>query len=77
METLVIPKIITEINPYAFAGCTSIKTVVIHVNVEKIGSYAFDGCKNLTIKCEAKEQPSAWDVNWNPSNRPVEWDYDE
>ena len=77
VETLVIPKIITEINPYAFAGCTSIKTVVIHVNVEKIGSYAFDGCKNLTIKCEAKEQPSAWDVNWNPSNRPVEWDYDE
>lgn len=77
VETLVIPKIITEINPYAFSGCTSIKTVVIHVNVEKVGSYAFDGCENLTIKCEAREQPSAWDKNWNPSNRPVEWDYDE
>ena len=57
----------------AFRGCTSLKSVTIGSSVTAIGSYAFRGCTSLTIYCEATEQPSGWNSNWNYSNRPVYW----
>lgn len=45
---LIIPDNITEIKKYAFAGCSSIKTISIPRDVESIASSAFDICKNLT-----------------------------
>jgi len=45
--------------------------------VTSIGYYAFAYCSSLTIYCEAESQPSDWDKEWNPDNRPVEWGYKE
>ena len=38
---LVIPDSVTEINAYAFYGCTGLTSVVIPDSVTSIGSYAF------------------------------------
>ena len=40
-----------------------------------IGSQAFYDCKNLTIYCEAEEQPEGWSADWNKSRCPVVWGY--
>ena len=45
---LVIPQDVTNISYYAFAGCTSIKSVTIHSAVELIQSTAFRGCNGIT-----------------------------
>lgn len=48
IEQLTIPKNITEIQEYAFVGCTSLKKVTVSNNVTKIGRDAFTGCEALT-----------------------------
>ena len=70
-----IPDCVTRIEYYAFDGCTSITGVIIPNSVTSIGNYAFLGCTSLTIYCEAENQPSGWNSNWNPSNCPVIWEY--
>ena len=65
---------LTSIADYAFYYCSSLTSIVIPNNVTTIGEGAFYNCDNLTIYCEAASQPSEWDSNWNPSNRPVVWD---
>ena len=47
MEDFVSPADITEINGYAFEGCTSLKSVRITSNVSKINWCAFSECSNL------------------------------
>ena len=41
-----LPKYVSEIPDYAFAGCASLE-VVMGYGVSKIGAHAFDGCVNL------------------------------
>lgn len=48
VDDLVIPNEVREIKPYAFFGCSSIKSIVIPENVTKIGKDAFEFCDNLT-----------------------------
>ena len=42
-----IPKV-TEIVPYAFDGCTDLKSIIIPDSVTEIGDYAVEGCTGLT-----------------------------
>ncbi|WP_037272814.1 leucine-rich repeat domain-containing protein, partial [Ruminococcus flavefaciens] len=46
VESIVIPKSITEIGHYAFADCTSITNGYIPEGVTSIGNYAFSNCGN-------------------------------
>ncbi|MDO4413595.1 MAG: leucine-rich repeat protein [Erysipelotrichaceae bacterium] len=48
LTNLVIPENITEINAYAFYGCTSIQTVRINSNLRRINSSAFSANSSLT-----------------------------
>ena len=69
-----IPASVTSIGDYAFKGCNKLENIIIGDNVTSIGENTFSACSNLTIYCEATEQPAGWDANWNPDNRPVVWD---
>ena len=44
---IIIPKIVTRINNYTFAGVKSIKAIMITEGVEEIGDFAFANCVNL------------------------------
>ena len=46
---LVVPDEIKVIKPYAFYGCSSLRSVYIHSGVTEIGYYAFYDCKNLEV----------------------------
>ncbi|MCQ2815336.1 MAG: leucine-rich repeat protein [Bacilli bacterium] len=72
---VILPKNLKKIGDYAFA-ISSITTICIPKSVTEIGRYAFYGCQNLTILCEAASQPSGWNLDWNPDNRPVIWNSD-
>ncbi len=48
LTELVIPDTVTNINDYAFYGCTSLTSVTIPNSVTSIGSYAFRTCTSLT-----------------------------
>ena len=52
-----------------------LETILIPNNVTSVVKNAFSGCKVLTIYAEANAQPSGWDADWNPDNRPVVWGY--
>lgn len=68
------PDTVNSIGELAFAWCT-FTNIVIPLSVTTIGEQAFFGCSNLTINCKAPSQPSGWESNWNPDNRPVNWGY--
>ena len=44
----ILPDNITEIEEYAFNGCTGLTSIKIPDSVTKIGEYALDGCTGLT-----------------------------
>ena len=75
LTSIELPESVTYIGSYAFRDCTSLTSIVIPEGVTTIGYYAFYGCTKLTIYCEAESQPSEWDLDWNPDNRPVVWGY--
>lgn len=68
-----LPSGVMSVGGSAFTDCNKLKSIVIPVSVENIGFFAFMGCGDLTIYCEAEEQPVGWDANWNLDNRPVVW----
>lgn len=45
---LIVPDSITELKPYVFSDCKSLKSVTLHDNVQTIGRSAFEGCTGLT-----------------------------
>lgn len=57
-----------------FMGCSGLTSIIIPKSVRDIGFKTFFKCKNLTIYCEAEEEPMEWKKSkWNPDNRPVVW----
>ncbi|MBO5262094.1 MAG: leucine-rich repeat domain-containing protein [Clostridia bacterium] len=75
LTSVTVPSGVEAIGVYAFQSCTALTSIVIPSSVTNIYSYAFLGCDSLTIYCEAKEQPSAWDRDWNNSKCPVVFGY--
>lgn len=74
LVSVTLPNIINAIGREAFYGCRGLTSIVIPKSVTYIGSYVFASCDDLTIYCEAEEQPSKWDPNWD-YNFPVVWGY--
>ncbi len=58
----------------AFEGCSALKHIVIPESVSVIESEAFLDCPNLTVYCEAAEQPAGWNEGWNPDGLTVIFD---
>ena len=69
-----IPASVTSIGENAFWQCTGLTSVTVPAGVTRIGRYAFAFCPELTVYCEAAEEPEGWDDTWNPSSCPVVWD---
>ncbi len=63
----------------AFEYCDNLTSIFIPKSVTNMGSRVFYCCSNITIYCEAAEQPSGWDSTWNyldcggNSRHPVVW----
>lgn len=47
MKNVTIPTSVTDINNYAFAGCSELESVTISSSVTSIGECAFSGCTKL------------------------------
>lgn len=75
LTSISIPDSVTSIGDYGIAGCSNLKGIVIPNTVTSIGDYAFSDCYYLTIYCEAEEQPTGWNSNWNSIDRPVYWNF--
>lgn len=73
LTSIIIPNSVTSIYAFAFFDCSSLTSIIIPNSVASIGNSAFSYCSSLTIYCEVESQPSGWDTDWNPDNRPVEW----
>ena len=55
IEEIIIPDGVTEIERYAFVGCTNVKEINLPETLETIGSYAFGSCTGLeSIKIPSK-----------------------
>ena len=48
LQSIILPKSVTEIGHCAFKGCTGLTSVEIPNSVTEIGSSAFEGCTGLT-----------------------------
>ena len=75
LTSIVIPDSVTSIGDGAFGYCASLTSIVIPDSVTIIGISVFSDCAGLTIYCEATSKPSGWHSDWNWSDRPVVWGY--
>jgi len=64
---------LTSIGANAFLGCDVFPRIDIHLSVATIGSNAFAGCDELVIYTAYASRPAGWATDWNPDNRPVNW----
>ena len=64
--TAIIPNGVESIENGAFAGCRSLRKVVIPSSVLTVGECLFVNCKkSLTVYCCAPKKPRHWSRNWN------------
>lgn len=68
LTDLVIPGTVTDINEYAFNGCTSITSVYIPQSVTSIGQYAFNGMNSLKTVRYAGSQADWLKINISSYN---------
>lgn len=64
-----------SIGDYAFLNTAQLKSIYIPITVTDMGYRVFYFCRNLTIYVAAESLPTTWDVDWNPSKKPVVWGY--
>ncbi|MBQ8659097.1 MAG: leucine-rich repeat domain-containing protein [Clostridia bacterium] len=62
---LTLPSYITEINQYAFVGCSSLTSIKIPNSVTSIGDYAFALCGSLTSIEVGKENTAYQSIDGN------------
>lgn len=74
LESVEFPDTLTSIGYMAFAETTSLDSVVIPLSVEFIDSYAFETSGGKTVNCQAVQQPTGWNSNWD-SGVTVVWGY--
>ena len=55
---------VTQIRSSAFLSCGALRSIVIPENVVFMGEHVFGNTSNLTIYCEATEQPEGWEKDW-------------
>lgn len=72
-----LPRSLKDLGSSAFFCCHSLPKIEIPAGIEGIGASAFYECRNLTIYCEAQSQPNGWNSNWNSTNCPVVWGYEQ
>ena len=65
---IIVPSIylglpVTSIRDRAFAGCSSLESIVIPSTVNSIGASAFEDC-DLQIYCESETKPEGWKEAW-------------
>ncbi|MBO7143395.1 MAG: leucine-rich repeat protein [Salinivirgaceae bacterium] len=76
IEECVINEDTKFIHYHAFKDCDDIEEIIIPEAVEKIGKDAFINCDDdLTIFCEAEEQPEGWNEDWNAGEYTTIWHY--
>ena len=76
LTSLVIPRSTKTIEYYAFAGCTGLKELYIYNTLENLGQGSIYSCSKLKVYTEFDKAPSTWHENFNPSNRPITWNYE-
>ena len=74
LTSIKLPHSLNKIDSRAFRNCTSLQKIVIPKEVEYVGHRVFGNCPNLTVYCEAEEQPIRWETDWN-HRAEVVWGY--
>lgn len=69
-----LPHSLNKIESRAFRNCTQLQKIIIPKEVEYMGHRVFGNCPELTIYCEAEEQPISWETDWN-HRAEVVWGY--
>ncbi len=69
-----VDKPVTSISNNAFKNCNSINSVRIPNSIVKIEENTFTD-NNIKIYCDAENEPSGWEENWNNSESIVVWNY--
>jgi len=77
LENIVIPSSVISIGSWAFEDCSDLLTAFIPSSVTTMGYAAFGDCTSLTIHAQIESAPIGWNLQWNPTNRPVVWGYVE
>lgn len=63
ITSAILPSTLEYIGEYAFSSCKQLAEIVIPEKVTTIGTKAFDECYGITIKVEAKQAHSGWDMS--------------
>ena len=78
LTSIKLPSGLQEMRDFAFMSCSNLKSVFIPNSVTGMGECVFEGCSQITIYCEAQSKPEGgWSSNWNHSDFPVVWGYNE
>ena len=64
---------LVSIGTRAFENCPNLSIIELPNTVTSIGANAINDCPYVVVFSKHSSQPSSWNVNWNPDNRPVIW----
>lgn len=76
LKTIELSKALTMIGASAFSDCSNLEEIFLPSLID-LDTYAFSDCDKLTIYTENDKAwaEEMWSPYWNPSNRPVVWEY--